>query len=124
VTDDEKRALVARWWAIYRDGDVDVLDELCTEPYTRHTSMGTERVSLADYRKRLLAAMEVVRGAVTTVDDQVVDGDRVWSRATSRGVNRTTDEPLVISWLAVHRIEGDRLAESWTTAVPGVDWAR
>jgi ketosteroid isomerase-like protein len=122
VTDDEKRALVARWWAIYRDGDVDVLDDICTEPYTRHTSMGTERVSLADYKKRLTAAMEVIRGAVTTIDDQVVAGDKVWSRATSRGVDLVTEEPLAITWLAVHRIEGDRLVESWTTAVPRVDW--
>jgi hypothetical protein len=116
------RDLVARWWTIWRDGDVALADEICTDPYVRHTSLGTEHVSRTEYKKRLGSQLHVMRGATTTIDDQVVSGDRVWTRATSRGVNLTTDDASVITWIVVHRIEGDRIAETWSATLPGVDW--
>ena len=60
--------------------------------------------------------------SVTSIEDQVVSGDRVWTRATSRGVNLTTDDASVITWIVVHRIEGDRIAETWSATLPGVEW--
>jgi hypothetical protein len=122
VGDDDKRALVDRWWSIWRDGDPGVVDDLCTDPYRRHTSMGSECITRDEYKKRLVATMSVMRGAATTIDDQVVDGDKVWTRATSRGVNLTTDDRTVITWMVVHRIEGDRIAETWAATLPGVEW--
>jgi hypothetical protein len=122
VPDDTLTTLIDRWWQVWRDGDTNAVDDLCTDPYVRHTSMGSERISRAEYKRRLAMSMEVMRGAVTTIDDQVVDGDRVWTRATSRGVNLKTDDRSVITWMVVHRIEGDRIAESWAATLPGVEW--
>jgi hypothetical protein len=121
--DDEARALVRRWWeGLCGQGDLDVLDEICTDPYTRHTGGGSERLSLAEYRQRLGRTRKVLQGAVTTIDDQVVSGDRVWTRATSRGVHLASAEQPVMTWMVVHRIEADRLAEVWVATLPGVEW--
>lgn len=115
--------LVGEWWqCIWGDGDLDRVDDLCAEPYIRHTGMGTERLTRAEYKKKLKVTREVLRGATTTIDDQTVDGDRVWTRATSRGVNLTTSDLSVMSWIVIHRIADGRIAETWAATLPGVDW--
>jgi hypothetical protein len=125
VTDDEVRALLAKWWdGIWRDGDLDLVDELCADPYIRHTSIGSETLPLKEYKKRIVQYQRVMRGAVTTVDDEVIVGDKVWTRATSRGVNLETDSGSVMTWLVIHRIADGRLAEVWVATLPGVDWER
>lgn len=125
MTDDEVRALLRRWWdGIWRDSDVSVVDELCADPYIRHTSMGTETLPLKEYKKRIVQYQRVMRGAITTVDDEVIAGDKVWTRATSRGVNLETDSRSVMTWLVIHRIEDGRLAEVWAATLPGVEWER
>ena len=121
--DDEARALVRRWWdGIWREGDLSIVDELCTEPYIRHTGMGTERLTHAEYKKKLTQSQRVLRGAKTTIDDEVVDGDKVWSRATSRGVNLEGDGKSVMTWMVIHRIADGKLAEVWAATLPGVEW--
>lgn len=121
--DDEARALVRRWWNdVWGEANPDAVDDICTDPYTRHTSLGTERIPLAKYKKRLAESMHVMRGAETTIDDQVVVGDKVWTRATSRGVNLRTESRQVLTWMVIHRISDGRIAETWTAALPGVEW--
>jgi hypothetical protein len=123
VDEERARALVQQWWdRVWRDGDLEALDELCTDPYTRHTGLGTTTASLEDYKKRLAQAQTTIKGAATTIDDQVVAGDRVWTRATSRGVNPAGEVAALMTWLTIHRIEGERLAEVWAAAMPNVDW--
>ena len=107
---------------MWRAGDLDVVHELCTDPYIRHTGTGSETLSLADYKKKLAQTQRVLRNATTTIDDEVVDGDKVWSRATSRGVNLEGDTANVITWMVIHRIEDGKLAEVWALTQSGIDW--
>ena len=118
----EAEALVRRWWDVWGAADLSVVEEICADPYVRHTSMGTERLSLVDYKKKLVQTQRVLRDAVTTVDDQVVHGDKVWSRATSRGVNLEAVDGNVLTWMTIHRIEAGKIAEVWVASLPGVDW--
>lgn len=115
--------LVRRWWTdVWGGDDLSVLDEICADPYVRHTGLGTERVSLAEYERRLTQQRQVLRHATTTIDDQVVSGDKVWTRATSRGVDFTAIDRSVMTWITIHRIEDGRIAEAWVSTLPGVEW--
>jgi predicted SnoaL-like aldol condensation-catalyzing enzyme len=58
----------------------------------------------------------------TTIDDRVVSGDRVRTRATSSGLNRETGENTVVTWMLIQRIVDSRIAEHWVLTVRGVDW--
>ncbi len=58
----------------------------------------------------------------TTIDDRVVAGDRVWTRATSRVINRETGEGSIVTWLLVQRISDGLIAEHWVATFTGVDW--
>jgi hypothetical protein len=120
---EAKVRLVQRWWdELWGGDDLSVLGEICTDPYTRHTGLGTETLSLAEYERRVRQQRQVLRNAITTIDAQVVDGDTVWTRATSRGVDFTAIDKSVMTWITVHRIEGDRIAEVWVSNLPGVEW--
>lgn len=112
-----------RWWdEVWRDGRLEVIDELFTEPFVRHTGTGTNLEGRAAYRARLAEFQRVLSRVETTVDDRVVDGDRVWTRATSRGINRETGERSLVTWLLVQRIADGRIAEHWVATFTGVDW--
>lgn len=107
---------------MWGEGDLDALDDLVTDPYTRHTSAGSETISREAYKAKLAQAQRLLYRPSTRVDDEVVVGDKIWTRATSKGLNLDTGEVRTITWLTVHRIEGDRLAEAWIAALVGVEW--
>jgi ketosteroid isomerase-like protein len=120
---DDPLAVSQRWWdEIWRDGHLDAVDELFTEPLTRHTGSGSETVTRKAYKGRLAEAQRILSRVRVTVDDRVVDGDKVWTRATTSGINRETGERSVVSWLLVQRVVDGRIAEQWVATFPGVDW--
>ena len=121
--DDAVLAVSQRWWdEIWRDGRLDAVDELFTEPFIRHTGTGTDHESRAAYKGRLAEFQRVLSRVETTIDDRVVAGDRVWTRATSRGINRETGERSLVTWLLVQRISEGQIAEHWVATFTGVDW--
>jgi ketosteroid isomerase-like protein len=121
--ESEPRDVVARYWdGLWHRRDPAVVDELIGDPYVRHSSAGTRAVSRKDFKRELASAWRLLHDASTTVEDQVAEGDRVWTRATTRGINLDTGEMSVVTWLTIHRLEGGRIVESWTATLPGVDW--
>jgi hypothetical protein len=124
VNEEHAVALLRRWWdEVWGQGDLDVLDELLTEPIVRHTGAGTEVATRDAYRGRLRQFQRTMHRPHTTLDDITVAGDRVWARATSRGgLNLETGERSVLTWMIEVRVVGDRIGEIWVLAAPGVDW--
>jgi hypothetical protein len=112
-----------RWWEeVWGDGRLDVIDEIFTDPFLRHTGSGTERETTKAYKRRLAEVQRVLSNVETTIDDRVIDGDTVWTRATSKGLNRETGDRSVLTWLIVQRFEAGRIAEQWAATFTGVDW--
>ena len=123
VTADDPRALLRTWWErVWGAGDLDAIDEILTDPYTRHTSAGSETISRAAYKAKLANSQRLLYRPETTVDDETVAGDKIWTRATSTGLNLDTGEVATITWMTIHRVEGGRLAEAWIAALVGVRW--
>ena len=116
-------ALSDRWWdEIWRDGDIDAVDELLTDPFVRHTSLGSMVSPRHEYKAMLAEIQRTLCRPETTIDDRVVAGDRVWTRATSHGLNLETSETTVVTWMLIQRIAEGRIAEHWVLTVRGVDW--
>ena len=118
-------AVSQRWWdEIWRDGKLDVIDEIFTDPFVRHTGSGSDAVSGARPTRaawpRSSACCPGSRRRSTTASSTAT----VWTRATSKGINRETGERSVVTWLIVQRIDGGRIAEQWVATFPGVDWKR
>ncbi len=123
VDDSVLCAISDRWWGeIWRDGNLDAVDEVLTDPFVRHSSVGSSVSPRQEYKKMLAEFQRTLCHPETTIDDRVVSGDRVWTRATSKGLNRETGENTVVSWMLVQRIADGRIAEHWVLTVRGVDW--
>jgi crotonobetaine/carnitine-CoA ligase len=123
--EQDPREIVARYWeGLWQRRDLDVVDELMGEPYIRHSSAGTRVLTRAELKRELRKAWQLLHGATTTIDDQVTGGDKVWTRATSQGLDLSTGATSVVTWLVVHRLAAGRLVESWSATLPGVDWRR
>ncbi len=113
-----------RWWDdIWRDGNIDVADDILADPFVRHTGTGSAVTSLREYKSMLADFQRTLCRPQTTIDDRVVAGDRVWTRATSRGLNRESGDSTVVTWMMVQRMENGRIAEHWLLTMRGVNWS-
>lgn len=121
--EQDAAAVVRHYWdGLWTRRELGVIDDLIAEPYVRHSSAGTRSVTRAEFKRDVQEAWRLLHDPTTTIDDQVAAGDRVWTRATSQGVNLDTGENSVLTWLVVHRLADGRIVESWTATLPGVDW--
>ncbi len=119
----EHEALVRRLWnEIWIDGDLDKLDEIVAAHFTRHTRDGTMSGTPADYAQHIESAIRTLRGTELTIATLSSIDDMVFARLRLHAMNLTTSASVVITWLAQYRIEGDRIAESWSMHQSGIDW--
>ena len=124
MDEDLALRLTTRWWdEVWRDAQLDVIDEIFADPFVRHSGVGTQVVARHDYKSMIGEFQRTLCRPQTTIDDRIISGDRVWTRATSRGLNRETGEPTVLTWMLIQRIAGDRIAEHWSLTMRGIDWA-
>ncbi|MGY1858273.1 ester cyclase [Modestobacter sp. SYSU DS0290] len=116
-------SIVQRYWdGLWNRRDLTVIDELIAEPYVRHSSAGTRSLTRAQFKREVRDSWQLLHDPATTVDDQVTAEDRIWTRATTTGLNLETGQTSVVTWLVVHRVADGRIAESWSATLPGVDW--
>lgn len=116
-------SIVQRYWdGLWNRRDLSVIDELIAEPYVRHSSTGTRSLTRAQFKQVVRESWQLLHDPATTVDDQVTTADRIWTRATTTGVNLETGQTSVVTWLVVHRVADNRIVESWSATLPGVDW--
>jgi ketosteroid isomerase-like protein len=116
-------SIVQRYWdGLWNRRDLTVIDELIAEPYVRHSSAGTRSLTRTQFKREVRESWQLLHDPATTVDDQVTAEDRIWTRATTTGVNLDTGQTSVVTWLVVHRVADGQIAESWSATLPGVDW--
>ncbi|MGY1747803.1 ester cyclase [Modestobacter sp. SYSU DS0511] len=116
-------SIVQRYWdGLWNRRDLTVIDELIAEPYVRHSSAGTRSLTRAQFKREVRESWQLLHDPATTVDDQVTAEDRIWTRATTTGLNLDTGQTSVVTWLVVHRVADGQIAESWSATLPGVDW--
>ena len=118
-------SLVRRFWDdIWGAGKLDEIEAIFTNPYIRHTAGGNDSRTWTQMRHDVVQYRRTLRGASVHFDDQAVVGQKVWTRLTASGISIDTQEPVTMSFLQLHRIEDNRLAEVWLLSAPGVNWNR
>ncbi len=105
----------------FATGDDAVVDELCSPDLVEHqfglAGVGAEAIA------HLKAAIRDVHGAVPdmrfTIEDAVVDGDRVWVRVRGRGTNTgpffgpPSGRPVDITVFDQARVVDGQIVEHW-----------
>lgn len=114
---------MARYWnEVWGNGDLDLVGELFGQPYVRHNRNGSKSLTHDDVRRDLVQYWRTLRSPRVQIDDQVVSGDRVWTRLTVRGVNADSGDETPVSFIQIARVAGGLIAETWSLNAPEVDW--
>jgi steroid delta-isomerase-like uncharacterized protein len=117
------KQLAQRWFSeVMNEGNEDVIDELCAENFVDHDPLpgtGPDRQGIHDFVKLIRSAFPDLE---TTVDEMIVEGDRIAVRSTFRGTHEgdfmgiaATGKKVEVSNYDFVRFENDQAAEHWGT---------
>lgn len=104
-------------------GNFDVIDEFVAPNYVGHDPAEPEPIrGPAGLRANIEKYLAGFPGGGITVDDQIVDGDKVATRWTGRGTHTgevagiaPTGKEVTVSGLTISRLEGGMVVEEWVT---------
>lgn len=115
----EHKRTVRKYPKAVASGELDVLNEICTEDIISHAPLGEPRglEALKDYEAPIHEAMP---NFDVTFEDVVAEGDRVAMRLTIRGIHKgemmgiaPTGNQVEFQNTIFHRMEDGKIAERW-----------
>ena len=97
----------------FNQGDLTVADEVCAARLIEHEYLSPTDLPVPEILKSQIrqARTEMV-GLQLSIEDMVVDGDKVWARSRAAGRSRTGEE-VTFYVFDVCRFDKGRLVEHW-----------
>jgi predicted SnoaL-like aldol condensation-catalyzing enzyme len=97
----------------FNQGDLAVADEICADKLIEHEYLAPTDVPGPEILKtQIREARAEMMGLHLTIEDMVVDGDKVWARSRAAGRSRSGQDVTVYVF-DVCRFENGRLVEHW-----------
>lgn len=104
-------------------GNLDVIDEHIAPGYIGHDPSEPEGIrGPAGFRAFVQKYLTAFPGGQITVDDQILEGDKIATRWTGRGTHKgeiagiaPTGKQITVTGLTISRLDGDMVVEDWTT---------
>jgi steroid delta-isomerase-like uncharacterized protein len=120
--DAAHEALVRRWWDEgWNGGDLDALDEVLAPDHVHHWAVGPDTAGVDAVEGRLGEWRAAFPDLRRTVDDVVVEGERVVARWTAAGTQQgayrgTAATGRAVEWRGINlfRISCGRIVEIWS----------
>jgi steroid delta-isomerase-like uncharacterized protein len=118
---ESNKALSRRFTELFGTDDVSLAEDVFTEDVVFHGAVPDGDLRGVDAVKGFLAAYRAAfPDAISTVEDQVAEGDRVATRWRARGTHRgplgdmaATGRAFEMDGVTIERIEDGRIAEIW-----------
>jgi predicted ester cyclase len=108
---EQHKDLFRRHIHAWESGDLSQIDELIDDRYVGHVAAGDRD---RDGLKARIADFRATYPDITfTIEDQMVNGDRVVTRLTARGTHQPTGQATTLSGLNISRIAGGKIVEEW-----------
>jgi ketosteroid isomerase-like protein len=112
---EAKKAVFRRLVDAYAAGDLDALDRLMAPGYVGHPASGDRDLDGFKASIRHFHELFVYAPDSFTIEDQLVDGDKVATRMTARVRVRATGEPVTMMGINIAVITEGRLVEEWNS---------
>lgn len=97
-----------------------VIDELCAENFLWHPGAGAEMRNLKDYKRFVSEFYDEFSDVRFTIDDMLVEGDKVAVRFTITGTHTRapeltapTNKKVTLWGIGIDQISGGKVVESW-----------
>jgi len=105
---------------VINQGNLDLIDTIFTADYVDHLSGGPDIPGPAGLKQFVGMFRGSFPDAQFTVEDRIVEGDRIAVRWMMRGTHQgefqgipPTGTSVTVSGIAIHRFAGDQIQESW-----------
>jgi len=118
---EESKEIVRRFWGVWEEGNIDLVDKLLAPDYINHTPATPDQPTGPEGVKGVVSmfrsAMPDLR---VIVEDMVAEGDKVAVRYTLEGTHEgelfgvpPTGQRLSIKSIAVERVSDGKIREHW-----------
>ncbi len=128
MSDDEVRAAVRRFFdEVWNNGNVGEAAAFLAEGFLSHNTFHVQIVGPREYGKAVTDFRAAFPDLHTTLEDVLVDGDRVAVRGTDRGTHLgdfggfpASGREVTLSWIEIFRMEDGKAVEGWVESDPAV----
>ena len=111
---DQSKAAFRRYMTMWVTGDVDDLDNVIGPGYIGHSGADPDRDDDIDSLRDHMAGYHVAFPEVDlTIDDQIAEGDRVFTRMTARSPDRESGGMKAAAGFNVSRFFDGKIVEEW-----------
>lgn len=98
----------------FGSGDLSVADKFAGDSTVEHEYAAPDVPGGVDLLKAMISeAREHMPDLTMTVEDMVMDGDKVWTRSVGRGTDARTGQPVTLTVFDVCRFANGRIVEHW-----------
>jgi predicted ester cyclase len=108
----EDKAVVNRLMEVWSQGNLAVVDEVCSPGFVRHGPVSEGEVrGPAGFKELVTRLRGLIPDLQVVVDDQLAEDGRVATRWTARGAHQ--GRPAVVTGILVDRVANGKLEEEW-----------
>ena len=108
------------WRDLWNLGDLDVVEDIVSAYFVGHRSGRPDDLGHEAVRESVVALCEAFPDGRFTIEDIVVEGDRVAVRFTGRATHRgefrgvqPTGRQVTVTGIGIYRIYGGQIVERW-----------
>ena len=118
---EESKAIVRRFWDVWEEGNIDLVDELLAPDYINHTPASPDQPTGPEGVKGVVTMFRsAIPNLRVVVEDMIAEGDKVAVRYTLEGTHEgelfgipPTGQRLSIKSIAVERVSDGKIREHW-----------
>ena len=121
MSSEESKVIVRRFWGVWEEGNIDLVDELLAPDYVNHSPATPDQPTDPEGIK---AVVGMFRGAMpdlrVIIEDMIAEGDKVVVRYTIEGTHEgelfgvpPTGQRLSIKSISVERVSDGKIREHW-----------
>jgi steroid delta-isomerase-like uncharacterized protein len=121
MSDDEMKAAAQRFFdEVWNKGNVGEAEAFLGPEFVSHNTLDVRIVGPREYGEAVNNYRSAFPDLHTTLEDVLVDGDRVVVRGTDRGTHQgdfmgipASGRKVTSTWIEIFRIENGKAAEGW-----------
>lgn len=117
---EENKAIVRRFYELFNEGNLEGLGEVFAADAVDHDPLPGQAPGLEGVRQSLAPFLSGFPGIQITIEQMVVDGDKVADRIVAHGTHTgdfldipATGKPVTVKALNMYRIADGKIAEAW-----------
>jgi steroid delta-isomerase-like uncharacterized protein len=118
---EENKAIVERFWKVWEEGNIDLVEELLAADHVNHNPATPDQPAGAEgVREVVTMFRSAMPDLKVVIEDMIAEGDKVLVRYTLEGTHEgelfgipPTGRRLSIKSMAVERVSEGKLREHW-----------